>query len=255
MSAKIYTIACGKGGVAKTTTAISLASGFAAKEKPALLIDGDPQGQVSRGLGLQMEPSMWSWIVAGRPFTETIKPSGRNGLSLIPGDWQTAEAQTLLALRQAPLNYFTLALRPLHKSNLRGIFFDTSPSLGGLQERALFAADFVIIPTACTFLGVDAVASTYATIESNYNQGWKGEILGFLPTFYDAREKDSKESLEELRAIYGEGGWGHAIFEPIRARTVLKGCSANGQTIWEYAHDSDSWHDYGNLLNRVLETL
>ncbi len=255
MSAKIYTIACGKGGVAKTTTAISLASGFAARGKSALLIDGDPQGQVSRGLGLQMEPCIWNWLVAGRPFTETIKPSGRPELSLIPGDWQTAEAQTILALRQAPLNFFALAMRPLIKSKLRGIFFDTSPSLGGLQERALFAADFVIIPTVCTFLGVDAVASTYATIESNINQGWKGTLLGFLPTFYDAREKDSKESLEELREIYGERGKGHTIFDPIRDRTVLKRCSANGQTIWEYAPESESWNDYGSLLNQVLETL
>lgn len=255
MSARIYTIACGKGGVGKTTTAISLASGFAAKGKQALLIDTDPQGQDSRALGFEkMEPCIWSWIVAGRPFAETIKASGRPGLSLIPGDWQTAEAQILLALRQAPLNYFTQALRPLQKSPLRGIFFDTSPSLGGLQERALFAADYVIIPVACTFMGVDAVASTYATIESNINQGWKGTLLGFLPTMYDARKLEHQNSLDELKAIYGEGK-GHTIFEPIRDRTVLEGCSANGQTIWEYAPESDSWNDYGNLLNRVLETL
>jgi len=246
----ILTVANQKGGVGKTTTAATLAHALAARRGSALLVDLDPQGQVAVSLGLPQSPGIFDWLVARRPPRLAMVPSGRPGLALIPGDNQTAEAQVLLQLRAAPANELLNALRSVlyNGSAPRFVIFDTSPSVGGLQERALYAADLVIIPASTSYLAADAVAATMRTLDENRRKGWKGRLLGILPTFYDERNNDDRKVLADLQDAYPD-----QCLSPIHRAVILAEAAAAGQTIWEYAGHSRAAQEYARLLYTVLE--
>lgn len=242
----IICIANQKGGVGKTTTAVTLAHGLALKGKDSLLIDVDPQGQSAISLGLAAEPGIFNWLVDNRPFREVARRA-RNRLFVMPGNKQTDIVQVMIRVAERPADYLRSMLKPVLRSEMDYIVFDTSPSVGGLQERALFAADLVIVPTATDFLSADAVAQTIATLQANVAIGWKGGAW-ILPTFYDETTRESQQTLKDLRKIYGS-----QLLNPIHRATVLRECAAEGKTIWERDSRSRAAREYANLLYKVLE--
>ena len=247
MPAKIIVVANQKGGVGKTTTAVSISHALALRERRILLVDFDPQGQCAISLAVNPEPGVFNALV--NPHSDIhqwIRETGRVGLDLIPGDRSTATAQIVINAENRPINSIQQIFRSLSRE-YDYLVFDTAPSVGGIQERAVFAADLVLIPTATEFLSMDGLAQMMEMLTTlRNNSQWDGELLGILPTFYDEQTSESGRSLSELRE-----GFGDSILDPVHRATVLRECAAEGKTIFETAPASRASREYEEL-GRVL---
>jgi len=254
MATKIITISNQKGGVGKTTTAVSLAHYLSKKGRRVLLIDLDPQGQCATSLGMDPEQGTFYLLVISQTSPQEIafikkyvRETGREGLTLIPGNQATAQAQA--NIQEKPISYLKEVVRPFVKDGVDYIVFDTSPSVGGLQERAIWASDLLILPSATEFASLDSVAKTIQTLQVlRAEKGWKGGLLGILPTFFDDKTRESRNSLNDLQRDFGE-----KVFAPIHNATVLRECWAAGKTIFEYAPQSRACQEYevfANLVNK-----
>ena len=253
----IVAVANQKGGVGKTTTAVTLAHGLAIQGKEVLLLDLDPQGQCASALGLVQEPGVFNLLVGDQTLPDVTRTTGRPRLTLIPGNKRTATAQIVLSSEGFEINIIRDTMRPVlrHSSGqaLQGkldfVVIDTAPSVGGLQEAALFAADLVIIPTAVDYLATEGVVKVMETIEAlTEKHAWAGSVLGILPTFYDDVTRESRQTLEDLRCTFGD-----VILSPIHRATILRECGAEGKTIWEMAADSRPAKEYADLIWRVSD--
>lgn len=255
MPTKVICIANQKGGVGKITTAVSLAHGLALRGKQVLLLDMDPQGQSATALGRNPEPGIFYLLTMGTSAQETtfvnswVRSSGREGLTLYPGDQQTMAAQTVLNAQNRPVSAIRNAISRFFKEGLDYIIFDTAPSVGGIQERAVWASDLVIVPTATEFLSADGVSKVMQMMSIlQEKKNWKGALLGVLPTFYDEQTRESKATMESL-----EGRFGSSVLPPIHRATILRECAASGQTIFETDPDSRAADEYLTLTKRVLK--
>ena len=257
MTTKIITIANQKGGVGKTTTVINLAHGLTLQGKHVLGLDFDPQGNLSSSLLVPQEMGTYYLLTMGqrtemeRTFIkQLVRASGRENLWIIPGNRDTVAAQNDMSTRERPISYVRQTLDMFAHNGLDYIVIDTSPSLGGLQERALWAADWVIIPTAMEYLSNKGVAHLIETMQVlRQERDWRGGLLGILPTFYDKSTRQSRTSLKNLQTAFGE-----QILHPIHRATILREASAEGQTIFESAPDSRSADEYRQLVKAVLRS-
>ena len=243
MPAKIIVVANQKGGVGKTTTAVSVSHALALRERRILLVDFDPQGQCAISLEVNPEPGVFNVLVNSRSdIHQWIRDTGRASLDLIPGDRSTATAQIVINAENRPINSIQQIFRALSRE-YDYLVFDTAPSVGGIQERAVFAADLVLIPTATEFLSMDGLAQMMEMLTTlRSNSQWDGQLLGILPTFYDEQTSESSRSLSELRESFGD-----SILSPIHRATVLRECAAEGQTIFETAPASRASREYEEL--------
>jgi chromosome partitioning protein len=235
MSTKVICIANQKGGVGKTTTAVSIAHGLAQKGKRVLLVDLDPQGQCATALGRSPESGAFYLITMGTTPPENtfvqswMRFSGREGLYILPGDQQTMAAQTVINAQDKPVACIRQSLSRFFKDGLHYIILDTAPSVGGIQERAVWASDLVIVPTATEFLSADGVSKVLHMMSIlQQKKGWKGTLLGILPTFYDEQTRESKATMDTLCERFKD-----AVLQPIHRATILRECAASGQTIFE----------------------
>jgi chromosome partitioning protein len=252
MSAKIITVSNQKGGVGKTTTSVSLAHALARAGKQVILIDLDPQGQCATSLGMDPEQGTFYLLVISQTSQQEIafvkkfvRETGRENLCLIPGNQATAQAQSNIL--EKPISYLKDAIKTFVKDGFDYIIFDTSPSVGGLQERAIWAADLVIIPTATEFASLEAVGNTLQTLHTLKNEkGWKGGLLGILPTFFDEKTRESRHSLADLKQNFED-----KALPPIHAATLLRECWASGKTIFEYAPETRASQEYEVFANLV----
>jgi chromosome partitioning protein len=245
MATKILCIANQKGGVGKTTTTVNIGHGLARRGHNVLMIDLDPQGQVASVLNCPQEGGTYYLLTMGRSsptelnFVKTlVRSTGRANLWYIPGNFETVRAQNDVSNRNppAPISHIREMLDIFTKNGLSYILLDTSPSIGGLQERALWAADGVIIPTNMDYLsneGVSNVARDLSALVSR--QAWGGKLLGVLPTFYDPRTKPMKEAMRQLKEAFGT-----SLLPPINRSSIFAAASAEGQTIFEYAEANAS---------------
>ncbi len=255
MPIKVICIANQKGGVGKTTTAVSLAHGLALRGKEVLLLDMDPQGQSATALGRNPEPGIFYLLTMGLSPQETtfvnswVRSSGREGLTLYPGDQQTMAAQTVLNAQNKPVSAIRNSVSRFFKEGLDYLIFDTAPSVGGIQERAVWASDLVIVPTATEFLSADGVSKVMQMMSIlQEKKNWQGALLGVLPTFYDEQTRESKATMESLEKRFGS-----SVLPPIHRATILRECAASGQTIFETAPDSRAAEEYLILTKRVLK--
>jgi chromosome partitioning protein len=246
MKTIVICIANQKGGVGKTTTAVTLAHGLALKGKNVLIIDLDPQGNVAKWLDIPKSDSVYEMLMTGKIRPDLIRMA-RERLSIVPGNERTVFAQIMLSVESKRSDYIAQILRPILRTGLDYILFDTSPSVGGLQERALYAAQVVIIPTETEYLSADAIADTLATVNDNARSGWQGGAL-VLPTKYNERRTNDKETLANLREIYRD-----QVLDPIHEAAVLKRCAAEAKTIWELGAESRAAEEYARLLYGIME--
>ncbi|MEJ5200602.1 MAG: ParA family protein [Anaerolineales bacterium] len=252
---KVIAIANQKGGVGKTTTVVNLAHALALSGKEVLAIDLDPQGQVATFLGLEQSAGAFYLLSTAidpnaNPLVvlrQQTRSSGRDKLYLIPGNPLTNMAQTMLNASNTPVSVIRKVLSPLLTNGKPDyILLDTAPSVGGIQERAVWAADVLIVPTLPDSSSLEGVQYMAGMVKELKGKGWKGVLGGILPTHYEERTRESRASMEDLRNAFGT-----LVLSPISDRTALRDARSRGQTIFEYDTDSQSAQEYRQLAKFI----
>ena len=238
-----------KGGQGRTTTTINLGHGLAMRGKSVLLVDTDPQGQVATFLGLRQESGLFDLLVGSRPLADVVRSADtdhldRAGLRVIPGDKRTATAQVVLVAEGFTLGCLADALK---RARADYVIVDTSPSVGLLQEAAIYAADWLICPCAVDYAATEGLAGIMVTLKAVEERGGRCQLLGVIPTFYDEVTRESAATLAQLKEHFGEATW-----PPIHRATVLRECTAEGLTVFEKAPTSRAAQEYGELVGRVM---
>ncbi len=220
-----------KGGVGKTTTAINLGAALAALERRVLLVDCDPQGNATRGLGVEAESPTLYDVLSGRAgLDDAMRPTTFPNLSVVPsnrelvgvevefvelGGWETRLARAVRASRQP----------------FEVILLDCPPSLGHLTVSALVAADGVLVPLQCEYFALEGISELLTTIrrvQSGINP--RLGIAGILLTMYDERTNLSKEVAQEVRNHFAG-----KVFQTVIPRNVrLAEAPSHGVPILEY---------------------
>ena len=251
---KIITIANQKGGVGKATTVLNLAHGLARQGKNVLVVDLDPQGQCATALGLKPEEGAYYLLTMGLKPQETqfikqyVRNTGRENLWLIPGDQTTNAAQTVINARDYAVSWIRESMMRFTSNGLDYIVLDTAPSVGGIQERALWAADLVVLPSSTEYLATDGVKKVTQTLLAlQTEKGWQGSLLGVLPTMFRDQLREHKAAIAELQA-----GFPDKILNPIRRATTLSECPGEARTIFEKDPQSRSAQEYADFVKEVL---
>ena len=251
----VIAIANQKGGVGKTTTAVTLAHGLARRGKRVLLLDFDPQGQAARALHLDPSPGIYALLTMDIGTAETayiqgkVIQAGRENFWLLPGNKQTADAQAMINSQGKSINWVRETLERFCTPQYHYLVLDTAPSLGGIQERVLWASDLVIVPTPAEALGSDGVRQVLETMKRlSAERAWQGGLFGVLPTFYMQQVKEHYLTLDSLRTSLGD-----LVLPPIHRAAVLAECPAFGQTIFEQDPNCRAAQEYGRLTDIVLK--
>lgn len=232
---KFIAIANQKGGVAKTTTSISLAAGLAYLDKKVLLIDLDPQANATSGIGIEPTGtgSVYHCLVETEKVDTKIIPTRIENLSLIPSGMDLAGVEIELARRDDHLTRLKDVLSEIKKKkNFDYVIIDTPPSLGVLMTSALVAADEVLIPLQCEWFGLEGLAKIVHVIDEIKKSGVAPELklAGILMTMYDGRNNLSKQVVEEVENYFPE-----LIYNRVIPRSVKIGEAPSfGKTIFEH---------------------
>jgi chromosome partitioning protein len=207
---RILVVANQKGGVGKTTTAINLGTALAAVGKKTLIIDLDPQGNASTGLGIyQADRKLTSYdvLLGGTPISQAIVSTRIPGLSLVPATVDLSGAE--LELVDQPRRNFRLrdALAKLNEedSGFDYVLLDCPPSLGVLTVNAMAAADAAVVPLQCEFFALEGLSQLLKTLElvrAGLNP--RLEIQGVILTMFDKRNNLSEQVASDVRAHLGD---------------------------------------------------
>ena len=205
--ATIVALANQKGGVGKTTTAINLAAGLAFQGVKTLLVDLDPQGNATSGLGIdrqQITHSIYDFLLKDFPIEDAVEPTSVRDLFVVPATIDLAGAEIELVPVFSRERRLSNALKQV-ENDYQVIFVDCPPSLGLLTVNALAAADEVMIPIQCEYYALEGLSQLLHNVElvkSNLNPGL--EVGGVVLTMYDARTRLSKEVADQVRGHFGE---------------------------------------------------
>ena len=216
--AKVVSFSNQKGGVGKTTSCVNIAAQIANKGKKVLMIDMDPQGNATSGLGLsksKIKKTIYDVIIGKCGIEDTIIKTRFKNLSVIPATIDLAGAELELYELEEDVNFTKIALESI-KDEYDYIFIDCPPSLGMLTVKALSSSDGVVIPMQCEFYsleGMSQLLNTVKRIRQLYNPDL--QIVGILLTMYNGRLTLTNQVVAELRKYYQD-----LIFKVPISRTV-----------------------------------
>jgi chromosome partitioning protein len=249
-------IANQKGGVGKTTTAVNLATALAARGESVLLIDLDPQGNASTGLGVPQanrRTGSYHLLIDGRPQADTSRVTAVEHLSLIPAEADLVGAEVELVdytrrefrLREALGHY-------RREARFTFVLIDCPPSLGLLTLNALVAADGVLVPLQCEFYALEGITALMRTIEAVRRQLNPGlRLYGIILTMFDRRN-----SISGLVAADARGFFGDWVYDTVIPRNIrLSEAPSHGQSILQYDIKSVGAQAYVQLATELIEKM
>jgi len=237
--------------VGKTTTAINLGAALAVSDVKVLLIDADPQGNSTSGLGVQKTPGLatiYDVLVDGKDMAQAICPTSMEGLEILPADKNLIGVNLQLVNEDARESILRQRLQTI-RDKYDFILIDCPPALDLLTLNALIAADSVLIPIQCEFFALEGVSELMDTIErirESFSHPLKTE--GILLTMYDDRTNLTRQVAADLREFFGED-----VFKTVIPRNVrLAEAPSHGKSILAYDPGSRGAEAYIQLAKEVL---
>jgi len=249
---RVLAIANQKGGVGKTTTAINLAASLAANDLRVLVIDSDPQGNATTGLGVTKDPdrpSLYHVLLGDTQFPGAIVPTEFEGLSLVPADKNLIGANLELVDlpdRESRLRERLKAIR----DDYHYILIDCPPALDLLTLNALLAADAVLVPIQCEFFALEGISELMDTIDRIRDSFEHPlEIEGILLTMFDDRTNLTRQVAADLKEFFAD-----QVFSSVIPRSVrLAEAPSFGKPILAYDPRSRGAESYIKLAKEVLD--
>ncbi|HCU23664.1 MAG TPA: hypothetical protein DF383_01505, partial [Deltaproteobacteria bacterium] len=241
-----------KGGVGKTTSAVNVASCLAAAEKKTLLIDLDPQGNATSGLGLakhDLERSIYDVLVHRIPLAEVCFPTQLSYLDIAPSNTQLVGAELELVSAFARENRLANGIEGVRGLHYDYVVIDSPPSLSLLTINALTAADGVIVPVQCEYYameGLSELVKTIQLVQEHLNP--RLQIEGIILTMYDARNNLARQVSGEVRDYFGD-----KVYQTVIPRNVkLSESPSHGKSIILYDVQSKGAKSYLELTAELI---
>ncbi|MEL7530509.1 MAG: ParA family protein [Bacteroidota bacterium] len=256
MSAKVISICIQKGGSGKTTTASSLAAGLAERGQSVLMIDLDPQANLSEIWGQQNQaesiyPLLIEVVNGNSPDVSAYIRPVREHLSMLPAHIDLAAGEIQFSAAMSRETLLKRLISPVI-DDYDVILIDTPPSVGIFTINALVASDYYLVPVETEYLalkGLDILVNTVAMIGQTFKPDL--QMLGVLINKFDARKVICRNIEELIRARFGAGVFTHKV----RDNVALVEAQASHQSIFEYNKRSYAAEDFGAITEEVLERL
>lgn len=237
-----------KGGVGKTTTAVTLAMGLALRGREDLVVDSDTQGNVSDALGIEKSSSLYEWLILDKDMKD-VAMNARTRLDVIRSDKTTAKLKMILGGMDYREQVFARALDG-YEDYWDDVVIDCAPSVDVLHTAAMVAADWLIIPTKLDQFSIDGVVETLHSLEAVRSMTKsKCRCAGIIPTFYD---KVTNESHAQLKALFDYAP--ELVWPPVAQDTSCREASRLGLTLWETA-PGRALTGYAECLDRLMKIL
>jgi chromosome partitioning protein len=250
---RVFCVANQKGGVGKTTTAVSLADAFAKSSGKTFLIDFDPQSNATTALGFDPLQSSFFIAVDGEtalPLSDAIVPSRTPNLDILPGSRSIADVEMLLRTNPEEAMRIHEQLQQVI-SQYEFVLFDCPPSLGHLTQLALFSSTAILVPIQCEFFAMEGLVQQMITVIKKIMEQKPDQLEfgGILLTMYDASLELTHEVEKQVREFFGE-----IVFNTVIPRDVaISEAASHGVSIIEYAPRSRGARAYMELCMEILD--